>query len=182
MENDNSNSLFSRSASLEDLKELILSLEKNNVKYILIGGYAMFAHGYQRATIDIDILVPSDVDNGRNVIKALMILPDKAASAIDPLWFSSEDDVEFGAAIRVSDEITVDIMFNANGETFETLENLTETIYLDDVPVRTLTIEGLIKTKQTVREKDAMDRNILERALLLTQSSTFNSQAKKNKP
>ncbi|MGH8480182.1 MAG: hypothetical protein ACREXK_11550 [Gammaproteobacteria bacterium] len=33
------------------------------------------------------------------------------------------------------------------------------------VPVRTLDIEGLLKTKQTLREKDKLDRDILERAL-----------------
>jgi hypothetical protein len=38
-------------------------------------------------------------------------------------------------------------------------------IHIDDIPVKTLTLEGLLKTKQTVREKDFMDRQILEYAI-----------------
>ena len=56
-------------------------------------------------------------------------------------------------------------MFNACGETYETLLPYAVTIDFDGVPVRTLNIEGLLKTKQSVREKDRLDREILERAM-----------------
>lgn len=36
---------YSRPATLEDLKKVIWSLNENNVKYILIGGYALFLMG-----------------------------------------------------------------------------------------------------------------------------------------
>ena len=39
------------------------------------------------------------------------------------------------------------------------------TIDFEGVPVRTLNLEGLLKTKQTSRDKDRLDRLILERAL-----------------
>lgn len=51
---------YSRPATLEDLKSLIRSLNDNRVDYLLIGGYALYAHGYHRATTDIDVLVPGD--------------------------------------------------------------------------------------------------------------------------
>jgi hypothetical protein len=38
---------------MEDLKMLLRSLNANGVDYLLIGGYALAAHGYQRATTDI---------------------------------------------------------------------------------------------------------------------------------
>ena len=47
---------FSRPATLDDLKTLLRSLNAHGVEYLLIGGYALAAHGYQRATIDIDIM------------------------------------------------------------------------------------------------------------------------------
>jgi len=50
---------YSHPASLEDLKTLVSSLNSNQVDYLLIGGYAPFAHGYHRATTDIDVLVPA---------------------------------------------------------------------------------------------------------------------------
>ncbi len=39
------------------------------------------------------------------------------------------------------------------------------TIDFESIPVRTLNLEGLLKTKQTSRDKDKLDRVILERAL-----------------
>lgn len=50
---------FSRPATLGDLKLLLRSLNEHGVPYLLIGGYALAAHGYQRATTDIDLVVPA---------------------------------------------------------------------------------------------------------------------------
>ena len=56
-------------------------------------------------------------------------------------------------------------MLNACGETYETLKQYAETVDLDGVTIRTINLEGLLLTKQTMRDKDVSDRIILERAL-----------------
>ena len=86
-------------------------------------------------------------------------MPDGAARELDPDWFVD------GETIRVADAFVVDLMFNACGETYESLKPYAITIDFEGIPVRTLNIEGLLKTKQTTREKDKLDRNVLERAL-----------------
>lgn len=159
---------YCRPATLEDLKILIASLNKHKADYLLIGGYALFAHGYHRATTDIDVLVPATRMAGERLKQALMVLPDQAAKDIDPIWF------EEGENIRVADAFVVDIMLNACGETYETLRQYAETIDLDGIPVRTINLEGLLLTKQTTRDKDISDRIILERALKI-----FREHAKK---
>lgn len=150
---------YSRPATLEDLKALIRSLNEQGADYLLIGGYALFAHGYHRATTDIDVLVPATVEAGEKIKAALMVLPDQAAKDIDPIWF------EEGENIRVADAFIVDVMLNACGETYETLEQFAETVDLDGLSVRTINLEGLLRTKQTARDKDVADRTVLERAL-----------------
>lgn len=150
---------YSRPATLEDLKSLLRSLNQHSVDYFLIGGYALAAHGYQRATTDIDIVVPATLETGQRVKNALLVLPDRAAKAIDPGWF------EEGDYIRVADAFVVDVMLNANGMTYEALRPYAQTIELDDIPVKTINLEGLLLTKQTLRDKDVPDRIILERAL-----------------
>ena len=47
---------YSRPATLDDVKKVVRSLNENNAQYILIGGYALFSHGYHRTTVDIDLL------------------------------------------------------------------------------------------------------------------------------
>lgn len=148
-----------RPATLDDLKTLIRALNDKGVDYLLIGGYALYAHGYHRATIDIDVLVPANLETGKKVREALMVLPDHAAKNIDPAWFKEGDN------IRVADVFIVDIMLNANSETYETLKQYAEIIDLDGLPIRTVNLEGLLRTKQTMRDKDIADRAILERAI-----------------
>jgi predicted nucleotidyltransferase len=150
---------ISRPATLDDLKTLLRSLNAHGVDYLLIGGYALAAHGYQRATTDIDIVFPASAATGQRVKQALMILPDQAAKDLQPEWF------EEGENIRVADAFVVDIMLNANGQTYDSLRQYRETVDLDGIPVQTVNLEGLLLTKQTLRDKDAADRVVLERAL-----------------
>ncbi len=157
---------YCRPASLEDLKVLIESLNRQQVEYLLIDGYALFVHGYHRATTDIDVLVPATVESGVKVKAALMVLPDQAAKELEPEWFAEGD------TIRVADAFLVDIMLNACGETYDTLKNFSVTVDLEGIPVRTVSLEGLLRTKQTARDKDVADRNVLERALKLVREQS----------
>ena len=58
-----------RPATVADLKLLIGSLNKEGVEYLLVGAYALFALGYQRATSDIDLLVPRSAEAGEQGTK-----------------------------------------------------------------------------------------------------------------
>lgn len=151
---------LARPATVEDLKLLLRALDEQGVDYVLIGGYALYALGYQRGTVDIDLVLRPTREQGEKAKRALSVLPDGVANELDPDWFTE------GETIRVADAFVVDLMFNACGETYESLRQHAITIDFDGVPVRTLDIEGLLKTKQTLRVKDKLDRDILERALL----------------
>jgi hypothetical protein len=149
----------SRPATLDDLKRLLSALHEQGAEYLLIGGYALLAHGYPRATVDIDLLVPARRDAMQSLRHALLILPDGAAKDLDPAWF------EEGEGIRIADEISVDLIFRTCGETYETLQPFEQVIDLDGVPLRTVSLEGLLRTKQSQREKDISDRVLIEDAL-----------------
>ena len=150
---------LARPASVDDLKLLLRVLNDHGVDYLLIGGYALYALGYQRGTVDIDVMLRPTRDQGERTRAALLKLPDGVAKDIDPDWFVESE------TIRVADEFVVDLMFNACGETYESLLPYAVTIDFDGVPIHTLNIEGLLKTKQSVRDKDRLDREILERAI-----------------
>jgi len=159
---------YCRPASFEDVVSLVRALNENEVPYLLIGGYALFAHGYHRATEDIDILVPTGKETAKNLIKALMVLPDKAAKDLPIEWFKEGEEEN----IRLADAFVVDLMFNACGETYKTLLPYAESIEIaEGVTLRTINLEGLLLTKQTVREKDTMDRYVIERALQVIKNS-----------
>ena len=46
----------------QDFKEFLQLLNEHDVKYLLVGGYAVGYHGYPRATVDMDIWVEMNRD------------------------------------------------------------------------------------------------------------------------
>ena len=141
------------------LLKLLSSFQAEGVQYILVGGQAVRLNGFVRATEDIDILLPSSIDNGRRVIRALSYLP--SSQQLEPEWFA----VTAGEPenIRVADELLIDLLFAANGQTYESLQEHVRSVMVEGVDIRTLDIEGLLKTKTDYRDKDRIDREVLLR-------------------
>lgn len=54
-----------------DVRELIGTLVKHGVQFVLVGGHAVAFHGFPRATMDIDFLVRPDHENARRMMAAL---------------------------------------------------------------------------------------------------------------
>ena len=55
----------------EDYRDILQTLSDENVRFILVGAYALAAHGYPRATMDIDIWVMPAPDNAEAVLRSL---------------------------------------------------------------------------------------------------------------
>lgn len=55
----------------KDFKEFIQLLNAKEVKYLLIGGYAIGLHGHMRTTVDIDFWVEQSEKNAKKIISVL---------------------------------------------------------------------------------------------------------------
>ena len=55
----------------EDYRDILLALSTEQVDFIIIGAYALAAHGYPRATMAIDLWVMPSPENAAAVIRAL---------------------------------------------------------------------------------------------------------------
>ncbi len=138
---------------------LLARFAEENVEYVLIGGQAVRINGFVRATEDIDVLLKATRTNGDKVKRALDFL--ESAKELDPVWFEPQgNDPE---NIRVADEIMVDLLFAANGETYESVEPYIRIVEIEGVSVRVLNIDGLLRTKTDYREKDVLDKRMLEK-------------------
>lgn len=145
----------------DPLLRLLQRLHAEGVRYILVGGHAVRLNGFLRNTEDIDLLLPRSAENGRQAMRALDFLA--SARELDPAWF--EPPANEPENIRIADDLLIDILFAANGQTYESLQPHVVRTEIDGVPVVTLNIEGLLKTKTTFRDKDRIDREALERLL-----------------
>lgn len=141
------------------LLDLLRRFQAEGVEYVLVGGHAVRLNGFNRNTEDIDILLPSSLENGRRVIRALSFLP--SSNELREEWFSPPAGEPEN--IRVADDLLIDLLFAANGQTYESLQNHVRTLTVEGVQIRTLDIEGLLKTKTDYRDKDRIDREALLR-------------------
>jgi len=144
----------------DPLLRLLSRLRDEKVEYVLVGGQAVRLNGYLRATEDVDLLVRPSRLNGERIIRALDFLD--SSRELDAAWFvpATDGSVE---NIRVADDLLVDLLFAANGETYESVQPYVREVLIDGTPVRVLNIDGLIKTKTDYREKDVLDKRVLTR-------------------
>ena len=140
---------FTRPAAWEDLRAVATLLNGAGVRYALIGGYAIAAHGYNRFSEDLALLVEPSPENTGKWIAALSNLPDGACRELIGQDALIEQEGEY--AVRINDEFTIDIMPAACGHRFAELEPFIEERSLDGVRLPVLGLAGLLLTKCETR-------------------------------
>ncbi len=143
----------------EDYRDILLALNTEQVDFILIGAYALAAHGYPRATMDIDIWVMPSPENADAVIRALR----RFGSPLHGLVvedFQSDDTVfQIGVAPR-----RIDLLTGATGLDFLSAAKNAVTRQVDGINLKVLSIDDLIINKlATGRPKDQVDADELKK-------------------
>lgn len=147
---------YAREPQLDDLVRLARALNAHHVLYVLIGGFAVIAHGGTRTTKDIDLLIDAGPANVARVREALQILEDKAVNEV------ADEDVARYSVVRVADEIVVDLMAKACGVDYADASRDAVEILFAGVPIPVASPGTLIRTKNTTRPSDAADRQFLQ--------------------
>lgn len=154
MENDHPSpgELEPREPTVEDLVELCRELNQRQARYVVIGGFAVLVAGYNRRTMDVDLIVAADAENESRVFGALSTLPDNAVRELQP------GELQQYNVIRVADEILVDLMRTAGGIDYEEASKDVVVREVQGVPIPFASPRLLWRMKVvTHREKDAGD-------------------------
>jgi hypothetical protein len=134
-------------------------LNKARAKYLVAGAYAMILNSIIRATEDVDILIEDSMENFRRVIEGLSNLADGAARELKP------EDFAENVVVKVADEVEVDVSTKAWTVTYaEAIENAQTTV-IEGVQIPYLSLQDLIRSKQTYRNQDRADVERLRRLL-----------------
>ena len=142
-----------------DYKDMLQVLLDNDVKFLLVGAYAMGAHGYPRATGDIDIWVEPTAENSVKVYRSMEAFG-APLHQIDETTFATPDIVfQIGVAPRRIDMITT-----ISGVGFDDAYRKRQTIEMEGLSIPILSLGDLIKNKRaTGRDKDRLDADQLEK-------------------
>jgi len=142
----------------KDYKDMLQSLADEQVEFLLVGAYALAAHGYPRATMDIDIWVMPSAENAEAVLRALR----RFGSSLHGLTAADlqKDDTIFqiGVAPR-----RIDIITGASGLRFEEAFARSIGIDIEGLRVHIPSVDDLIRNKKASgRTKDLADAEALE--------------------
>ena len=143
----------------EDYKEMLQGLLDQKVEFIVVGAYALAAHGFPRATGDIDIWVKPDENNSKKVYKAL-------ARFGAPINEIREDEFSQPGLIFQIGVVPrrIDIITKIDAVEFEEADSDKIFVDIDDLKVPVLSVDKLIKNKMaTGREKDLLDAKLLKK-------------------
>ncbi|HXV64233.1 MAG TPA: nucleotidyltransferase [Vicinamibacteria bacterium] len=147
---------YSRTPQIQDLVRICQSLNEHEARYVLIGGFAVIAHGAGRTTKDIDLLIDASAENVSRVKAGLAILDDNAAADVE------ESDVERYSVVRIADEVIVDLLAKACGVMYKDAARDQEHVEIDGVTIPIASKRTLIRTKDTIRPSDAADKQFLQ--------------------
>jgi hypothetical protein len=145
----------------EDYKEMLCALNDAGADFILVGAFALAAHGFPRATLDMDVWVRPSAENARKVCKALTQFgaPMTQISAAD--FENADTVVQIGVAPR-----RIDLITGASGLTFDEAKRGAVVQNIDGVRVPILSARDLIRNKlASGRPKDIEDAKLLQKHL-----------------
>lgn len=142
----------------QDFKEFLQSLNNSQVKYLIIGGYAVAFHGHPRYTKDLDVWVELSEKNAACLVQALEDF------GFGSLGLQSADFLESGQVIQLGyPPSRIDIIMTPLGVDFETCYQNRVLMDNDGIEFSFIDLENLLKNKRaTGRHQDLADVENLE--------------------
>lgn len=142
---------------LSGLKALFKSLKENDVKYIVIGGFAAIAYGVPRMTLDLDILIDATEENAANLLKAMLEAGLVTADLITPKNLLEKEITIF------PDRIRVDVQISTPGLLFSDAWKAKEIKKYQEIEFNVVSLKDLIASnKASGRPIDLDDVRCLE--------------------
>ena len=137
----------------QDFREFIESLNKHNVRYLLIGGYAVALHGHPRYTKDLDIWIWMEDTNAANLLKALKDFGFSSLPLVNEDFLKPDQIVQLGFPPN-----RIDLMTSPKGVDFNTCYASREEIEIEGLKVNLIDLKNLKKNKKaTGRHQDLAD-------------------------
>jgi hypothetical protein len=141
-----------------DFKEFIQSLNDNQVRYLIIGGYAVALHGYPRYTKDIDIWIEMSEENAERILAALAQFGFASLDLTTEDFTTADRVIQLGYPPNRIDRITT-----PDGVEFSTCYAQKVDTELDELVISFIDLENLkLNKKASGRLQDLADLENLE--------------------
>ena len=137
----------------QDFKDFLKLLNENEVRYLLIGGYAVGYYGYPRATHDMDIWIAVDPLNAERMVEVMLAFGFAEGAVAKEVFLNSDRVVRLGVP-----PLRLEVMMDISGVSFESCDSRGLLDDIDGVEVKIIHLEDLIANKKASgRFKDLDD-------------------------
>ena len=142
----------------QDFREFIQSLNDNDVRYLIVGGYAVAFHGHPRYTKDLDVWIWVDERNAKNVVRAL------DQFGFSSLKMTADDFLDPNMVIQLGHPPNrIDLIMNLEGVEFDSCYRARVEEEIGGIKLMFIDIENLKKNKKAVgRYQDLADLENLQ--------------------
>jgi hypothetical protein len=136
-----------------DFKEFLSLLHIHRVNYLLVGGYAVAAHGYPRFTGDLDLWIQTSAENAENVLRVCREFGFDVANLRVELFINPKQMTRMGHP-----PLRIEILNSVSGLSFEhAWKNRIQDVW-DGVPISMISLQDLRANKlASGRMKDLAD-------------------------
>lgn len=139
--------------------EICKEFNKNGVKYVVIGGFAMIMHGLPRTTVGIDFFIDNSSENIEKIKWSLKkVFNDVTVDEITP------EDIKKYYVIRygTNEGFYIDIISQLGTvASYEDVSKNTDIFEIEGIDMPVCNIDMMIKLKQTTRHRDLADLEFL---------------------
>jgi predicted nucleotidyltransferase len=137
----------------KDFEDFVVLLNKHNVEYMIVGGYALAFHGKPRHTGDLDIWINLSDDNAQKMLQVIREF------GLASLGLKATDFLQKGAITQIGyPPLRIDILNEIDGVNFKEAEQNLMTIDVDGLLIKYIGLDDLIKNKQVSgRHRDISD-------------------------
>jgi len=142
---------------LDQLQNVFASFQKNDVKYLVIGGIAAVLYGVPRATFDLDVLIEPSAENVERLLKAM------TEAGLGTAALTSVNDVLSTEITIFTDRVRLDVQTSTPGVVFKEAWERRVTMKYKGQTLEVVSLNDLIASKRASgRDVDLEDVRILE--------------------
>ena len=142
---------------LDQLQSIFASFQKNDVKYLVIGGIAAVLYGVPRATFDLDVLIEPSAQNAERLLKGMI------DAGLGTASLTTVEDLLSKEITIFTDRIRLDVQTSTPGIVFEDAWERRVTMNYKGQALEVVSLRDLIASKRAAgREVDLQDVRMLE--------------------
>lgn len=140
-----------------DFLAFLSCLSSHDVKFLLIGGYAVAYHGYVRTTGDLDVFVDCSQENAEKLVAACEEFGLGASVSLE-LFLTPGNILRFGVP-----PMRLEILNEISGVIFQECWDSREVLKIRESEIPVISIQKLLKNKKASgRQKDLLDFQMLQ--------------------